>query len=482
VKIAFLASEAAPYAKTGGLADVAGSLPLELSRQGRDVAVFIPYYRNVKALGLPLIKVLEAHPLAWRGRTVPVTIWADPTTAYPVCFVENDEFFDRVFIYGTATGDYTDNGERYAFFAKAVLESLKVLPFEADILHVHDWQTAIALAYLKHVYAGDPFYAGMKSLFSIHNLAYQGLFPPDTLTRIGLPESLFRMEDLEFYGKVSYLKAGLLYASALGTVSPRYAREIQSPDFGCGLDGLLRRRAGDLTGILNGVDYKLWNPATDAAIPARYTKADPSGKAVCRKALLEAFGLPAPPAGAPIAGMVARLAGQKGLDLLIEAMSGLFAMGVKLVVLGTGDLAVQDALQSARDRFPSFLGLKIGFDEALARKIYAGSDLFLVPSRYEPCGLTQMISLKYGTIPVVRAVGGLDDSVEEFNESRGTGTGFKFEAFEPPAMIQAVRRAVHVYRQPRIWPALVKNAMTADFSWERSARAYLDLYDRIMSA
>jgi starch synthase len=318
---------------------------------------------------------------------------------------------------------------------------------------------------------------GMRSICTIHNLAYQGLFPPAILELIGLPKSLFHIEDLEFWGQINFLKAGILYASAVNTVSPRYGREIQTPEFGFGLDGLLHRRAADLSGILNGVDYSGWDPAADASLPARYSPADPSGKAACKRELLKEFGLPISRQDIPLLGLVTRLAGQKGLDILIDALGGIFALGAKIVVLGEGDAALQNALLAARERYPSFLGVKICFDEGLARRVYAGSDMLLVPSRFEPCGLTQMYGLRYGAVPVVRATGGLDDTVEEYDPAAGTGTGFKFADATAAGLIGAVRRALSVYGRKTVWAGIIRNGMTRDFSWDRSAGRYIKLYE-----
>lgn len=480
MKIAILAPEVFPYAKTGGLADVLGTLPKFLSRAGLDIAVFMPFYREVKNRNLPLVKVLDAHPMAWKDGQIRFSIWADPATPFPVCFIQHDGYFDRLRLYGDADGDYADNGERFAFFSKAAVEALQALPFEADIVHAHDWQSGAALAYLRHVYAGEAFYAGMRSLFTIHNLAYQGLFPASILSTVGLPERLFRMEDMEFWGRVGYLKAGILYASAVNTVSPRYSREIQTPEYGCGLEGLLHSRRDILSGILNGIDEAEWNPATDSRLAATYSRADRGGKTACKRNLLDVFGLTASRPDMPVVGLVSRLVGQKGFDILIEALGGIFAQGFKLVILGMGDTAVENALRAARERFPSFLGLRIGFDEALARKIYAGSDFLLIPSRYEPCGLTQMIGQKYGTIPIVRATGGLDDTVQEFDPIAGRGTGFKFAEYSPRALVDATRRAAGIFGRKPLWNRLVDNALAADFSWAGPSAAYAKLYERIL--
>jgi starch synthase len=477
MKVSFLVSEAVPFAKTGGLADVAGSLPKYLARRGADVRLFMPLYREVRKKGTPMTKVLDDVRL--EGHAARFALWKHDGDGFMAYFVENDEAFDRDALYGTPAGDYPDNGERFGLFARAALESMKRLGAAPDILHGHDWQSAPVFAFLRCAGEADPFFASTRTVFTIHNLAYQGLFEKPVLAALGLPQGLFNMNDLEFYGMVSFLKAGVLYSDAVTTVSPRYAREIQTPEFGCGLDGLLRSRSHVLHGILNGVDYAEWDPAADVLIPARFSAGDLSGKAVCRAGLLRAFGLSAGP-DAPVVGIVSRLAGQKGLDVVCEALPALFALGLRLVVLGTGDARIQDELVAARALYPDQLGLRIAFDDALARTIYAGSDLFLIPSRYEPCGLTQMYSLRYGTVPVVRATGGLDDSIAEFDPVGRSGNGFKFADATPAAMLDAVRRALTAFRDRASWDALVRNAMAGDFSWDRSAGDYMKLYASVL--
>jgi len=481
MKVAFLASEVIPYAKTGGLADVAGALPKFLAGLGAEVRVFMPLYREVRKKDLPLEKILDEAFLDMGGEKLTYTVYAHRADGVTVFFIDRPDYFDRDHLYGTAAGDYPDNGERFAFFCRAALETMRETGFSPDIIHGHDWQSAPIFAYLRTTYAGDAFFARTRTLFTIHNLAYQGLFDRAVLERVGLPVSLFNMNDLEFYGKVNALKAGILYTDAVTTVSPRYSREIQTPEFGCGLDGLLRSRAGALFGILNGVDYRDWDPATDRLIPHRFEPGDLRGKAACREHLAGEFGLAAP-ADLPIAGMVTRLAGQKGLDIVCDALDDLLGQGLSLAILGTGDKKIQDFLLAARKKDPLRIGLKIAFDERIAHTIYAGSDIFLIPSRYEPCGLTQMYAMKYGTIPVVRATGGLDDSVQEFDPLAGIGNGFKFVEAEPGPLVEAAGRAAAAFKSPNEWRKIVRNAMAADFSWERSAAAYLALYAKIASA
>jgi starch synthase len=481
MKVAFLASEVIPYAKTGGLADVAGALPKFLVRLGTEVRVFMPLYREVRKKNLPLEPVLDKATLAMGGRSLPYAVYAHRAEGVTTFFIDRPEYFDRDALYGTPAGDYPDNAERFGFFSLAALETMRAVGFRPDIVHAHDWQAAAVVAYLKFVFAGDPFFAGARSVFTIHNLAYQGLFEKEVLPALGLPESLFNMNDLEFYGKVNTLKAGILYSTAVTTVSPRYSREIQTPEFGCGLDGLLRSRAGVLHGILNGVDYHDWDPATDRLIPRHFGPGDLAGKKVCREELGRLFGLTLPK-DRPLAGMVTRLAGQKGLDIVCEALESLLGLGLSLVILGTGDQKIQDFLVAAQKKHSALFGLKIAFDEKIAHTIYAGSDIFLIPSRYEPCGLTQMYAMKYGTVPVVRATGGLDDSVEEFDAAAGTGNGFKFAEAAPGPLLEASARAIKAFSRPADWSALIRDAMAADFSWGRSAETYLGLYEMIAAS
>jgi len=430
MKVAFLASEVIPYAKTGGLADVAGALPKFLTGLGADVRVFMPFYREVRKKNLPLVPVIDSASLEVNGETLAYRVLAHCADGVTTYFVDRPEYFDRDQLYGTPAGDYPDNGERFGFFCRAALETMRTVGFPPDVIHAHDWQSALTFAYLKFPYAGDAFFGRTRTVFTIHNLAYQGLFDKAVLGSVGLPSSLFNMNDLEFFGQVNALKAGILYSSAVTTVSPRYSREIQTPAFGCGLDGLLRSRSGALHGILNGVDYRDWDPAIDKLIPRTFAPADLAGKKVCRDELAREFGLAAP-ADLPVAGMVTRLAGQKGLDIVCDALDALLGLGLTLVILGTGEQKIQDFLLAAQKKHPKRIGLKIAFDERIAHTIYAGSDLFLIPSRYEPCGLTQMYAMKYGTVPVVRATGGLDDSVQEFDAKTGSGNGFKFAEAAP---------------------------------------------------
>lgn len=475
MKIGFLSSETAPFSKTGGLADVSGALPRFLNRAGEDVRVFTPLYREVKAKKPMLETVLEVGAEGDFPRGFKLQAISGGPEVY---FIAEDTYFDREHIYGPPGGEYPDNGERFAFFCRAALRGMKELGFRPDIIHGNDWQSAPAFAYLKYAVRSDDFFKRTGTVFTIHNLAYQGLFEPGVLSRVGLPDSLYNMNDLEFYGKVNYMKAGILYSSMVTTVSRQYAREIQTPEFGCGLDGLLRSRSRYLRGVLNGVDYDEWDPMTDRALPANYGPGDMSGKSACRRALLKAFGLSVPESR-PVAGMVTRLAGQKGLDLFCVALDRILDMGITPVVLGTGEERIQDFLKDSLAKHADGFGLKLAFDEKLARLIYAGSDMFIIPSRYEPCGLTQMYSLKYGTIPVVRATGGLDDTIIDLDPAAGTGNGFKFLAPDGLSLLSALERAARLFKNKTAWRKLTLNAMSADFSWDNSAAEYITLYREI---
>ncbi len=478
LRIWFLSPEVVPFAKTGGLADVAGALPGALGRLGADVRVCLPLYRMVKQGGPGarlLLKGLEA-PLG--EESLVADVWesrlGDGVSVY---FIDREDLYDRPSLYGNAAGDYYDNLERFSFFAHAALRLAQALLFRPHVVHCHDWQTGLVPALLRGPYARCSPIGGAPAVFTIHNLGYQGLFPEDKLAVTGLPRAeFFHPEGVEYWGKLSLLKAGVVYSDAITTVSPTYAREIQTPEFGLGMEGILHHRRDSLHGILNGVDYLLWDPATDPHIPERYGPGRMGGKRECKAALLREMGLDSSLADRPLLGMTTRLAAQKGLDLVEAALDQLLSLDLGLVVLGAGEESYQSALQKAAQKYPGRVGLRIGFDEALAHRIMAGADVFMIPSRYEPCGLTQMYALKYGTVPLVRATGGLDDTIVPFDPGTGLGNGVKFGPHKPEAFMEAVRRAVALYRDPRQWMRLVINGMKADFSWDRSAQAYLNLY------
>jgi starch synthase len=466
-RILMVSSEAAPYAKTGGLSDVLGALPGALSKVGHEVAVLLP--RFAQAMPFPMRRVWSDLRVNLGPDTYSCSVFqSDRDPAF--FFLDYPPFYDRQGLYNDASGDYADNHLRFGLLARASLEVIRHI-FPARILHCHDWQSGLAPLYLRML-AGDPTFVGLKSLLTIHNLGYQGIFPATALSQLGLPRETFQPEGLEFFGNISFLKAGLQYANALSTVSVKYAEEIKTPEYGFGLDGLLRNRASDLHGILNGVDYSLWNPETDTMIPARYSTADLSGKYVCKQELLHEFGLA--DSEAPLIGIVSRFTGQKGSDLIAAIGERLFEQDVSMVALGSGETIYEEMFTSLVDRFPGRVGVKIGFDEALAHRIEAGSDIFLMPSRYEPCGLNQIYSLKYGTVPVVRATGGLDDTVD-------TENGFKFSEYSSEALFTCIDNALGAYADSVAWKKLMANGMARDHSWDESARQYSLLYNKLLN-
>jgi starch synthase len=402
----------------------------------------------------------------------PVSIYRAPAE-HPVYLVDCPPLFDRKGFYGESGADYPDNHIRFAVFCRAALSVARFL-FRTDIFHCHDWQTGLVPAYLRTTFARDPTFLGCRTLFTIHNLGYQGLFPKTVLEEVALDPAVYRPDGMEFFGQVSYLKAGMEFADAVSTVSPTYAREIQTPEFGFGMDARLRARAHVLSGILNGVDYADWSPQTDAHIAARYGPEDLSGKAACKRQLLEEFGLPPEAMERPLLGTVSRFTRQKGADILAEIAAQIVAEDVYLVALGTGDPEYEDFFRLMQQEHPGRIAARIGFDNALAHRIEAGADIFLMPSHYEPCGLNQIYSLHYGTVPVVRATGGLDDTIEE-------GTGFKFAEYSGQAFLEAVRAAVRVFADREAWRRMMLRGMAKDFSWKTSAAAYSELYRRLLA-
>jgi len=469
IKVLMVASEAAPFAKTGGLADVVGALPAALKPFDCEVAVLIPRYRRIELTAAK--RVYDSLPI-WLGGTLYVTSLYQANAPTPCYFLEAPSLYDRDGYYGDSSGDYPDNAMRFAVLSRAALAVARRV-FRPQILHCHDWQTGLVPVYLKTDFAYDPTFLGMKTLFTIHNLGYQGLFPPGALPQIGLSPSLFNMDGLEFFGKVNFLKGGLVFSDALSTVSRGYAAEIQTDEYGFGLDGVLRRRASHLHGILNGVDYQNWNPAMDPYIAAHYSPDDLSGKRQCKRDLLREFALPESAMARPLLGVVSRLASQKGTDLLLEIAPELVKDNLYLVVLGAGDAMYEAKFREVAAAYPDHIGVEIGYDEALAHKVEAGADMFLMPSQYEPSGLNQLYSLRYGTVPVVRATGGLDDTIEE-------GTGFKFQEYAAPAFLAAIRAASAVYTARQSWEAMMQRGMHKDFSWRVSAGEYAALYRRLL--
>jgi starch synthase len=466
--ILMIASEATPFAKTGGLADVIGALSATLAAQGERVAVLMPRYRGISVRGMPL----DYQDLrVWLGPdSYTSNVYRAVERNVTYYLVDCPPLYDREGLYGNAAGDYTDNHIRFAVLSRVALTLVRHVVRPA-VIHCHDWQAALVPIYLRTVFASDPTYMGIPVVLTIHNLGYQGLFPREALGEIGLDRRLFTPECLEFFGKVNLLKGGILTSAAVTTVSPTYAREIQTPELGCGLDGVLRVREDAVTGILNGVDYTQWDPGTDPRIAAHYSVNDLAGKRAAKADLLAAFGLPSD-LDRPVIGMVSRLAGQKGFDLIAKAAEELMAEDVAFVVVGLGDPKYQAFLEALRAAHPDKVGVRIAYDDVLAHKIEAGADMFLMPSLYEPCGLNQIYSLRYGTVPIVRATGGLDDTIDG-------GTGFKFVEYTGQALMSAVRAALEAYRDRERWTAMMAAGMRKDFSWTASAARYVGLYRRL---
>jgi starch synthase len=485
MRIAFAASECVPFAKTGGLADVVGALPREIVRLGHDASVFLPLYTRVRP---KIAQAGAALRYAVRSLTIPFRYYnrfadivdggvRDGVQFY---FVECAEMFDRPELYGPAGGDYTDNAERFGLFCRAVLEAAKQIGVP-DVFHVHDWQTGLIPVYLKNTYAADPLLRRAATVQTIHNAAYQGTFPPATTEQLLFPWDLFTMDKVEQYDKFNFLKGGVVFADQLTTVSQKYAEEIQTPEFGWNLEGALQKRVADLHGILNGVDYEHWNPATDGNLAAHYTAENLEGKRECRKDLLHAFGLEDVADTTPVIGIVSRLAMQKGFDIVEKIADELADRDVAVVVLGTGEPIYESFFREWAIKYPDKVAVEIRYDDALAHKVEAGSDMFLMPSRYEPCGLNQIYSLKYGTVPIVRATGGLDDTIEEWDAKKGaatgTGTGFKFAGFDPRNLLKEVDRALAVFRDKTAWRRLMRNGMAANHEWSGPAREYVAVYE-----
>lgn len=479
MKIALIASEANPFAKTGGLADVLGALSLALERLGHEVILILPAYRGALRgdFGLEDSGMTVTVPVSDRDETASV-LRATIGKAVTVYLIRADKYFDREFLYGTPSGDYPDNAERFVFFCRAALAVLESKP--VDIVHAHDWQAALALVFLKSQPARYPNCAGAKTIFTIHNLAFQGNFWQPDWHLLNLDAGLFTPQALEFYANINFLKGALVMADKLTTVSPTYAEEIKTPEQGFGLDGVLRQRGADLVGILNGIDDAVWNPWTDPLIAHHYGAQSLTAKRRGKKALRQRLHLPDRPK-TPILAMISRLTPQKGFDLIKTIFAELMARDLQFVLLGSGAPEYEEFFRAMAAQYPERVAVQIGFDEPLAHQIEAGGDLFLMPSLYEPCGLNQMYSLKYGTPPIVRAVGGLKDSVEDADLANGRGTGFVFSDYDAQAMLGAIDRGLAAYGDKKAWTELRRRAMAMDFSWQRSARLYGDLYRGLLA-
>lgn len=487
LNILFVSSEVEPFAKTGGLADVSSSLPKAIKDSGHEIRIMMPRYHMISERKFKLHDIIRLKDIPIQvGKSVELghvksSFISNLKDKVQVYFLDNEKYFARDGIYQNPSTkkDFADNDERFIFFSLGVLETLKRLGWQPDIIHCNDWQTGLIPAYLKTLYSGDSFFKNVKTVFTIHNMAYQGSFPPDTFEKSGLPKELFTPDGVEAYGKFNFLKTALYFADAITTVSQKYSEEIcQSEELGAGLNGLLSHRKKDLHGILNGIDYHQWNPLSDDHIYRKYDLKSLEAKSDNKKALAKRFDLPYSDS-VPVIGAISRLVEQKGFDLVLEAMDELMKLDIQFILLGSGDSKTEKRFEVFQKKYGSKIGIFFGFDEELAHLIEAGSDLFLMPSRYEPCGLNQMYSMRYGTVPIVRATGGLDDTVEDYS-GNGKGTGVKFEKFDAKELMKAVQRGVKIYQQPEEWKKLMRNGMMKDFSWEHSAKKYVGLYKELL--
>ncbi len=484
LKILIAASEAVPFAKEGGLADVVGALPKHLAALGHDVRVVMPRYYRVdrERFGLrPLPGVLTVPMGIIGNQYCGVYEGRMPGTDVPVYFLDHEQYYGRSALYDEHNEAYPDNDNRFIFLSKGALELCKMIGFHPDVAHAHDWHTAAIPLLLNTTYRRDPNLSGTASLLTVHNMQHQGSFYPGAMEVLGVGWEHFTFLGLEKDDQVNLLKGGMYHATLLNTVSEGYAREMQTPEFGWGLEGVVRERAADLVGILNGVDDDEWNPEADPLIPANYSAADLSGKRLCKEFLQRTFGLPVRPE-VPLLGMVGRLVKQKGIDVLAEAIPSILALDLQFVMLGAGEPWAHFYFGDIMAAFPEKFGCRIGYSNPLAHQIEAGADFFMMPSAFEPCGLNQMYSLRYGTLPIVRATGGLDDSVENFNEKNLDGTGFKFQALTAGALFDTVGWAVHTwYNRPEAMAGLIRNAMEKRFTWQEAALKYEALYRRAVS-
>ncbi|MCG6982847.1 MAG: glycogen synthase GlgA [Deltaproteobacteria bacterium] len=482
IQILMAFSEVAPFAKTGGLADVGGSLPSALGQLGCDVRVVMPFYNRFIEKVEEVKLLLENLPVPFGSHSLAADVYhLSLNNGVVVYFIQRDEFFDRSHLYGTPKGDYFDNFQRFTYFSRAVLALCPGLQFKPNVIHAHDWQSGLVPAYLRHLYGPNEYWTETASVFTIHNIAYQGQFSSGLYPLTGLPSRFFSMEGMEFWGGINFMKAAIVSADAITTVSPRYSEEIQTSEYGQGLEGVLQENRGKLHGILNGVDYDRWNPETDPYIATNYSRQDLGGKRVCKLDLLQEAQLPESLVDRPLLGAISRLADQKGFDLLAAVSDELVDQDIGLVILGVGEDRYHRLLTDLAERHPEKVSVQLKFDERLAHKIEAGADIFLMPSRYEPCGLNQIYSLRYGTVPIVRATGGLYDTIKPFSPATGEGVGFSFDRYEADSFWHAFMEALHFFEQPETWQQIMQNGMSADFSWQSSARQYLELYEKTLA-
>jgi starch synthase len=477
MKVLFASSEVVPFAKTGGLADVSGALPVNLNSSGCDVRVITPFYRMTLKSDLQRNLLIDNIEVQVGDRTYFGQVWEGLLkSSVPLYLVRCDEFFDRDQLYGTPQRDYHDNAERFIFFCRIAFETCTKLGFSPDIIHCNDWQTGLIPAYIKSIYKDNPFFSSTATVFTVHNVAYQGLFKKEKFNLTGLPSYFFDINGLEYWGKMSLMKSALIYSDVINTVSKKYSQEIQTEEYGYGLERVLLSRKDDLYGILNGVDYEEWNPLQDRFISKHYSVKNLLGKKACKKDLLNEYKLPSDMIDTPLIGSISRLADQKGFDLLAEVMDELMELDLGFVLLGTGEQKYHELFTNIGKKYQGKAGIMIAYDNRIAHKIEAGCDMFLMPSQYEPCGLNQIYSLKYGTVPIVRATGGLDDTIQDYDMNTGKGTGFKFKEYLPEEFLNSIKRALSLYKDKKRWKNLIKNCMACDFSWEKSAQEYIELY------
>ena len=474
LNILFVTSEAEPFAKTGGLADVSGALPQVIKELGHEIRIMMPRYGTISERKFKLHDVI-------RLREIQIPIGDDTKNGHvnssfisslkakvQVYFLANQEYYNRAGMYNNpdTKKDYADNDSRFIFFCRGVIETLKKLGWQPDIIHCNDWQTGLIPAYIKTIYKDDPFFKNIKTVFTIHNLGYQGSFPAASFKKTGLPESEFTPNGVEFYGNLNFMKAALVYSDVITTVSEKYAQEITTTDeYGCGMEGILKKRKKDLTGLTNGIDYSIWNPETDPYLAKNYT-------------IGTLFGLEYKE-NVPVIGCITRLVDQKGIDLIKESMEDLLKLDLQFVMIGIGEKRYHDFFESIRKKHSKKAGIMFGMNEEIAHMIEAGADMYLMPSRYEPCGLNQLYSLKYGTVPIVRATGGLDDTIQDV-KTNGTGTGFKFKKYESKELLKTVQRAIKLYKDRKTWHKIMRNGMVKDFSWESSAKKYINMYRSLL--
>lgn len=480
MKILIACSEVFPFAKTGELGDVAGSLSVSLKKLGHDVRIITPKYKVTDEKKFKLRQVVETMGVPISNRIEDCSILEGQLNeSVPVYFIKKDNYYHRDELYGDLQGDYPDNAERFIYFSRSIPETCKAIDFSPDMLHCNDWQTGLVPVYVRKLYQDDPFFSQTAVVYTVHNLGYQGLFWHYDMHLTGLGWDLFTPNGLEYYGKINLMKGGLLWADVISTISKKYSQEIQTKDYGHGLEGVLQFRSDDLYGIINGVDYTVWNPEIDPLIAQNYYVKSLTGKVTCKRELLKKFGLPVK-VDLPIIAMISRLDDQKGFDLLAEILDKLMALDLYFILLGTGHEKYHKLFSHIAEKFPKKVGIRLEHNTTLAHKIIAGADIFLMPSRYEPCGRNQIYSLKYGTVPIVRATGGLDDTVKTFQPKAGTGTGIKFNTYKAENLLNAIKKALKTYKDKKLWKELKLRGMKEDFSWDFSAKEYEKLYNKAL--